>query len=486
MPVHRSSRASNTLARAPRLRHSTTSPVRFRRQWLALRSLTCLVFALGALLGLFGMASLSVPVAQAASQRSASHLSGNGPAINWDSSMIYSGQNNGNPEGPVGEQSKVNGVGFTPGATVNVVLAPGDSNADASVCQSSGDVTIANDVVIQSDGTFALGFTWPSDASSGQYSVCALDPSNGSVVSNQDSGPFSVLSASPPAIQLSSTQLNPGGSVTITGSNFVPTQTVNVLIATCHNCGATPLVMTTTNSDASGNFSVTLNLPSNTSPGTYVATAFTQNGVLDVGLIGGAVSLTVNAPATATPNPTTPATNTPQAATATTQPTTATGGGSTTGTNTTGTNTGGSDTTPYVIGIVVAVVVLLIALAAGLYMLIRRRGAVGPTGARRAPPPAVEGGSGGYGAYANYGNYGAPVSTPSGSYTPPGGYTPITGTGTTGANTPPDWRVLPTWDGSQTAGLPGAGVTPTTPASPAAPPVAPNFGDDAPTIPGSY
>ena len=406
-----------------------------------------MALALFALAGWGGVAPQTTPVTHAA----AAHFSSGGPVINWDSSMIYAGQNNGNPEGPVGEQAKVNGSGFSAGNDVNVVLAPGDSTFNPATCQSSNDVGIANDVTIQSDGTFSLSFTWPHAASEfGSYSICALDPSDGSVISNEDGGPFTVLSPDPPAIQVSTTQVAPGNSVTITGSNFDPSQAVNVLIASCHNCGASPIASTTTNSDGSGNFSATLTIPGNATPGGYVATAFTQNGVLDVGLIGGAISITVTQPsatATPTPNPTVTASTT-ASATATT---------ATTNTNAQGSNgnSNGSDNTPYIIGITVAVVVLLAALGAGIFFLLRRRqgGALGPTGGRRAPPPAREGGYGAYG-----GGYGASGATTSGQYTPPGGYTPATGT-TTGPNTPPDWRILPTWDGSQTAGLSG-GVTP--------------------------
>src|SRR5579862_561314 len=99
-----------------------------------------MALALFALAGWGGVAPQTTPVTHAA----AAHFSSGGPVINWDSSMIYAGQNNGNPEGPVGEQAKVNGSGFSAGNDVNVVLAPGDSTFNPATCQSSNDVGIAN------------------------------------------------------------------------------------------------------------------------------------------------------------------------------------------------------------------------------------------------------------------------------------------------------------------------------------------------------
>jgi len=455
-----------------------------------------LIFTLFVVLG--GLALLHTsPVALAHAGREAhtARAASGGPVVNWASSMIYAGQNNGNPEGPVGELAEVVGSGFTVGASVNLILAPGDSSGDPTVCQS-GAIPLGSDITVQNDGTFTFSFTWPNTANAGDYSVCALNPSDGSVLTGADGGPFHVLSANQPTIQVSNASVAAGNAITVTGSNWLPPQPVSVLIGTCHNCGASPIVNATPNSDSNGAFSVLLAIPAGTAPGSYVASAFTTNNdVLDVGLTGGAVPLTVTAAA--------------PVATATTQATPTTAATTTTGGGVDGQNTsGGADNTPYIIAIVVAVVILLLALV-GLFafVLLRRRG--GPASATGGAAPSQANAV-----------YGGPYIPP----TPPGGYVAPGGrpSGVAGANTPPDWRVLPNWGSEQTELFPGgapgvsgvpsvpgvsgvpSGPTPPTPPlsrpSPTTPgaqavsapftqstqPAIPNADADAPTLPGNF
>ena len=83
-------------------------------------------FALLLLLALAGLAATNMLHSQRA------EAAGGDPIIHWDSSMIYPGQNNGYPWGPVGEQVRIHGEKFTAGEVVGqaikLALLQGDVN----------------------------------------------------------------------------------------------------------------------------------------------------------------------------------------------------------------------------------------------------------------------------------------------------------------------------------------------------------------------
>jgi len=465
------------------------------------RASILLLIALGVVTALAFSPAPQAAFARPARQAHAARAASGGPVINWASGMIYAGLNNGNPEGPVGELAGVNGSGFTPSASVNLVLAPGDSASNPAVCQS-GAIALASSVTVQNDGTFSFSFTWPSSASSGDYSVCALNSSDGSVITGADGGPFHVLSANQPAIQVSSASVAIGSFITVSGANWLPPQPINVFIGTCHNCNASPIVNATPTSDSSGAFSVKLAVPPGTAVGSYVVSAFSANNdVLDVGLTGGAVEVSiVSAGATPTTQTTT---------TATTQPTTTATSSATASGGSGGQNTsGGADNTPYIIAMVVSATVLLLALVGLIAYLVlrRRRNTAGAAGAASPAGGAYAGAYPAAAAAAAPNAYATPGSRPSG--------------GASG-NTPPDWRVLPNWNNATTEylpggavggqgqpsapGVPGAAGAPNAPTPPMArrSPLAPqqqpspdpltqstqpaiSDADDAPTLPGSF
>src|SRR5579859_1405703 len=110
----------------------------------SVRIATCAILSVA----LITFALLTAPLARAA------RLGGSKPIIHWDASMINPGQNNGNPWGPVGEITMVNGVNFTPNVQLHLVLAPGDSNADATVCKQPGVTVVPYTVFTDSMGRF--------------------------------------------------------------------------------------------------------------------------------------------------------------------------------------------------------------------------------------------------------------------------------------------------------------------------------------------
>ncbi len=332
----------------------------------------------------------------------AAHAGGSGPIIHWDSSMIYAGQNNGYPWGPVGENTIVHGANFPPNTALRLAIAPGDSNQDATICTQPVVTIPITNLTTDATGSFTENFAWPSVA--GQvnqiYSICSLLESNYSVASSHDDGPFTVLTSDPPVINFSASSVAAGGAITITGQNWVPQQQVSVNIAGCAACnpGNTEVTHGNTTSAGlnSGSFSLTLTIPAATRPGSYVVDALTSSG-LEAFYTTGVKHLTITPSTTSNPSPTataqsSPTTSTSMTATATTahsptpgttKTTMAASGTTTNTTNTTGTgtsgansssNTGDSGNTNLVLVLVGIALILFLIAAVMLFILMRRRG----------------------------------------------------------------------------------------------------------------
>lgn len=428
------------------------------------------------LAGLLSASALQSPRALAA---------GSDPVIHWDSTMIYPGQNNGNPWGPVGENVLVHGAKFTAsgvlGQQITLALIKGDVNnppggGSYEFCKLAGPkILLPGKAQVDSTGAFDYNFIWPPAASSGMYSICAYNTVDGLPVGNIDDGPFTVLSASAPSVSVSSASVAAGKSITVTGKNWVPAQDVSVYIAACVDCDGPIVVSGTAHSNGlnTGVFSVTFTIPANATPGKYVAGANAHNGILDVGPSGGK-AVTITAATVATPT---------VAPTATTQATatTATGSGAGAGD---GNNTGSAEgaVSPLVLALAGAgVLLLVIALIVLLIVAFSRRGTKQTPPGGSAGPPSSWSGPGPYA-----GSGGAPVA-------------PGAGGGTVQQN----WETLPPGWGEQTPptvaqgapGMPRGDDSPTRPnysqihdpAYPPAPPAMyPPPGGETPTQPGQY
>lgn len=397
-----------------------------RKRRFARRALARAVGALWLLLGAASVAGLgSVPVAHAAG-------SCDNGCIHWDSSMIYAGQNNGYPEGPVGEHALVHGEGFgaETGQALAFKLVKGDVNnppgGDPEFCKlEPTKVSLNGTATPDGSGNFDFGFDWPGGAGSGQWSICAYRAADSSTIFNVDDGPFTVLSSQPPSLSLSKSTVAPGAKLTITGKHWLPGQgNIFVYVGPCADCDGAPVAGTMVSSAADGSFSVTLTIPANTVPNNYIASAHTQTGVLDIGPNGPHVKVAIPAP-TATPKPTATATSAP---TATAAPSAGAGNTSTSG------GAGGSATV-IALG---AFAALLLAVIAVLFVTLVRRSKQPPAG-----PPGSFGGpggpSGGYGqapmgayppaqgTYPPPGGGGAYPTPPGGYPTPPGSYPTLPG-----------------------------------------------------------
>src|SRR5260370_33433312 len=94
--------------------------------------------------------------------------SATGACIQWSGAMIYAGQNNGNPEGPVGEHASVHGTKFTPGQ-YTLAVVKGDVNSSGQrpieFCKLSQKVAVGGTVTAAGDRTCDETFAWPPAAS---------------------------------------------------------------------------------------------------------------------------------------------------------------------------------------------------------------------------------------------------------------------------------------------------------------------------------
>lgn len=300
------------------------------------------------------------------------------PVIHWDGAMIYPGQNNGYPEGPVGETAVVHGENFTAlaGQTLQLALVAGNINTDPTLCQSANIVQSVGNVTPSASGTFDANFSWPAKA--GQvnqaYSICSFQTGTNAVASSLDDGPFTVLSASKPTLSISASSVAPGGSITVSGQNWVPPQPLNIDIAGCADCdpGNSTIATTTTSSTGlnSGTFSISVPISGTAAPGNYVVNVFSQSGPLDAFHLPGVgiQHLVVTAPPAVTPtvSPSPSATTSP---TASTTPTATTNSTPSTSTN----NNSSGNNTPLLIGVLIALVVLLIAIAGIIFYMLSQR-----------------------------------------------------------------------------------------------------------------
>jgi hypothetical protein len=319
--------------------------------WLALAPV------LVALLPAFALVSLrSAPTVRAAS---------NGVSIQWDATMIYTGLNNGNPEGPVGEHARVHGSGFTSfaGQQLTLGLVQGDTGSQTGLCDPSTAKVPVGSVTPDGSGSFDYKFDWPALASSGTWSICALKP-DGTPTGNSENGTFTVLSDKPPAIAVSTSTAQAGGPITVTGTSWLPAQrNISVYVGQCAACDGPIYTSQIVGSDTSGHFSATLTIPPAVIVTDAVVSAATTNGVLALSPQDSPHLAITPLPPTATvePSPT---------ATSTTTPTTAPvqgGQADQSGQSTGGANVG------LIIGLVVAIVLLLAAIV-GLvvYLLVKR------------------------------------------------------------------------------------------------------------------
>ena len=327
--------------------------------------------------------ALMIFLGTALSQSPQAHAIANAsaPVIHWDQSMLFPGQNNNNPWGPVGEAAVVHGTGFTSGQQLKLIIVPGDSNSTPTACQpasyTSPNSAVVGQATVSTSGTFDANFTWPggignTGSSPVLNSICALNASDNTVISSKDDGPFTVLTQNLPIVSLSTNTISAGESITVSGQNWVPPQQLTINIAGCEECdpGNTTLANVPVNSTGqnTGSFSTSIVIPTTATPANYLVNVLNQNGTLDAYHIGAGVQHLAVTASLITPTPTVAASPTAAATqTVIASPTTAA-----TSNTTTPANTSGGNGAMMVILIAIIVVVLAIG-GLVIFMLMQRK-----------------------------------------------------------------------------------------------------------------
>ncbi len=338
------------------------------------------------------------------------------PTITWDQTMIYPGQNNGNPWGPPGEHVLVHGTNFQADQQVALTLVEGDSNTSPIVCAINPVPVIQ--ATVTNTGSFEAQFIWPGQVNKpGQaYSICSQSVNAGEpvVLSRLDSpGPFTILTTNSPAIDVTQTSVKAGANINVEAMNWVPNQPINVEIVPTSGSGFISRTQVTPGNATPGKFSTTLAIPANTATGNYEVTASTvQNNLLStsythtnrpLSIAGTAVTSTPTVTTTPTPvaTPTVSVASTPAETPVATTTATAGGGGSN------GTTLPGNTNKSLIFVLLIALAALILAIGVLLIFIVALR--KGPT----APlPNTVSPGSGLYDPYGQPGQSAAGYPQP--------------------------------------------------------------------------
>jgi hypothetical protein len=234
-----------------RYRELIAMQIRDKRYRRLIPLLWCL--GVGALLLTF---SISSPTAQAQALRKG-HLEITNPLVN------------GNAQGRAGTTITLKGNNFDSNDTIHLYYT---TNGDSGQCTNNGDpgdhglqpFTTNATINAQDDGAFTQDVTWPDAANTPntQYYVCALSDNVHALTTNS----FTIMQSDATFV-FSPNTLAPGGQVPVTGTKWLPPQTLTVSIGTGNN--TTPIVSQTVTPGADGNFSVQLTIPDNAQPGTY-------------------------------------------------------------------------------------------------------------------------------------------------------------------------------------------------------------------------
>lgn len=168
--------------------------------------------------------------------------------------------------GPTGATIAVSGSGWQSVAAGTVVNF--GYSATSSCTAATYTPAASEQAAIVSGGAFNGWFLWPAKTPVGLYTVCASLGSTLAVA-----GSYTVLSAAPAQLTISSSTFNVGQQAVVNGSNFLPPQT-SITLVLQQLSGGTSIPMGTTTSDANGAFSQTYTIPANpTGPVELIASA---------------------------------------------------------------------------------------------------------------------------------------------------------------------------------------------------------------------
>ena len=218
--------------------------------------------------------------------------------------------------GHVGTQIQIAGAGLTPATTYSLFTTTSRDAAACSAQNAAQLVPFATNTTVDTDaaGAFQLTTTWPDNAANATtpYFVCAVPPTGllptpAGALSTQ---PFTVAQAV--TLTVSAQTVQPGGTITISGANWVPPQDISVSIIGSNGTIANQTVPADQITPRQGNFSVKLTIPADAAQGSYTVNAIAVNEPTMKATVQGAFTVT-QPQATPTPTPRATATPTQQA-----------------------------------------------------------------------------------------------------------------------------------------------------------------------------
>ena len=270
--------------------------------------------------------------------------------------------------GPVGVKVELDGSGFTPNVTLTLYTMT--NNNTPQNCRGGGSpdqlgLTPFNKPPItietRGDGTFTQVVTWPGTANTPgvSYYVCAAPQNQQGALS---SNTFTVTPM--PQLTLSPTNVNPGGTVMLSGMNWYPPQALTLMLIGPN--GSTVFTQAIT-PDQNGNINQPVTLPATLQDGTYTVRLAANNEQVLVVMQNNALTVQGNAIVTPTvvPSPTITPTVTVQP---TVTPTTSAHSGGGDG----GSNTGGAGSDPWPFALA-GLGLLLVIIGIVLFALYSRR-----------------------------------------------------------------------------------------------------------------
>src|SRR5579883_12899 len=221
-------------------------------------------------------------------------LSAQGGRVQAATTQLAKGTMTSTPaSGPTGATIAVRGSGWqgvADGTVVNFGYSSGSSCAASTYTPAATE-----QAAVVSGGAFSGWFLWPAKTPTGLYAVCASIGSTLAVA-----GSYTVLSAAPAQLTISSSTFNVGQQAVVSGSNFLPPQT-SITLTLQQLSGGARIPLGTATSDANGAFSRTYTIPANpTGPVELIASAGSGS---PPALSASVTFIVYAAPATPTPSP---------------------------------------------------------------------------------------------------------------------------------------------------------------------------------------
>lgn len=259
--------------------------------------------------GIIGAIILAVAPYSAAQAMPLSGVGGNTPALAISSPNP--------PSGPAGALVVVSGSHWVPSTTVQLSIGTSSGSCATTTAVDGASATVDN------TGAVTISFTWPNSLTANTYPICGDGPGapSGGVKSSNS---FTELTSATPLLSITPTTATSGSTVSITGSNWVPSGTVVEIHGgpqggnLCAN-----LLATLTSQGDPGTITGSFTVPTVSSPTNYIITASSPAGTCS-----GTPAPTLHTTTTLTIDPSGNAASTPTPGTGNT-PTPGTGTGGT-------------------------------------------------------------------------------------------------------------------------------------------------------------